>query len=174
MANTVTKLPIRKEESAVSAPPMAWRPFEAFRHELDRLFDDFGFGGRSLRRGHAFEPFWQNATFTGAPAVDVTEKADAFEVSAELPGMDEKEIEVKVGNGLLTITGEKKEEHEETKKDTFLSERRYGAFQRTFGLPEGIDPEKIAASFAKGVLTVRLPKSPDAKGKEKRIAVVAR
>jgi HSP20 family protein len=174
MANTVTKLPIRKEESAVNGTPTAWRPFETFKHELDRLFDDFGFGGRSLRRGRAFEPLWQDATFTGAPAVDVAEKAEAFEVTAELPGMDEKEIEVKVSNGMLTITGETKEEREENKKDYFLSERRYGTFQRTFGLPEGVDPERIEASFTKGVLTVTLPKSPEAQRKEKRIAVVAR
>jgi HSP20 family protein len=93
--------------------------------------------------------------------------------SAELPGMDEKDIEVKVSNGTLTIKGEKKEEKEERDKDFYLSERRYGSFARSFEVPAGVDPAHIEARFAKGVLTVTLPKSPEAKQNEKKIEVKA-
>ncbi len=90
---------------------------------------------------------------------------------AELPGMDEKNIEVKLSNGSLTIRGEKQEDKEEKKKDYFVQERRFGSFERTFGLPEGVDREKIEASFKKGVLTVKMPKTPEAQKGEKKIAV---
>jgi len=72
---------------------------------------------------------------------------------------------------MLTIKGEKKEEKEENRKDYHLSERRYGAFERSFGIPDGVDADKIAASFKKGVLTITLPKTPEAKKQEKKIAV---
>ena len=76
-------------------------------------------------------------------------------------------------NGILTIKGEKKDEKEEREKEYYLSERRYGSFQRTFRVPEAVDFEKIDASFKKGVLTVTLPKSPTAKQNEKQINVKA-
>lgn len=85
--------------------------------------------------------------------------------------MNEKNIEVKLSNGTLTIRGEKKEEKEEKEKDYYLSERRYGSFERSFQLPEGIDANKIEAQFAKGVLKVVLPKSPEAQKGVKKIAV---
>ena len=97
-----------------------------------------------------------------------TEKA--YEVTAELPGMDEKNVEVKLANGVLTIKGEKKEEGEK-QKDYHLSERRYGSFQRSFTVPDGVDAEKIEATFKNGVLMVSLPKTPEAQKKEKQIAI---
>jgi HSP20 family protein len=78
---------------------------------------------------------------------------------------------VKFADGLLTIKGEKREEKEEKKKDFYLSERRFGSFQRSFQVPEGVDADKIVASFKDGVLTVTLPKSPEAQKKEKKIAI---
>jgi len=83
--------------------------------------------------------------------------------------MDEKNIEVKLVNGNLTIKGEKKEEHEEKKKDYYLSERKFGSFERSFTVPEGVDADKIEASFKKGVLTVKLPKKPEAVKPKKKI-----
>ena len=83
-------------------------------------------------------------------------------------------IEVKVADDILTIKGEKKEEKEEKDKNYYMSERRYGSFQRSFQLPAGVDQSKIDASFQKGVLTVTLPKSPEAQKKEKKIAVKAK
>jgi HSP20 family protein len=87
--------------------------------------------------------------------------------------MDEKNIEVKVVNGNLTIKGEKQEEKEEKKKDYYLQERHFGSFERRFQLPEGVDADKIEASFKKGVLTVTLPKKLEAQKPEKKIDVKA-
>jgi HSP20 family protein len=111
--------------------------------------------------------------FGAMPAVDVTEADGGYEVTAELPGMDEKNIEVKLANRTLTIKGEKRDEKEETKKDYYMRERNFGSFQRSFTLPEGVDIDKIEASFKKGVLTVTVPKTAEAKKAEKKIAVTA-
>ena len=106
-----------------------------------------------------------------APAIDLAEKEKEFEITAELPGLDDKNVEIKVANNTLTIRGEKTEEKEEKEKDYHLSERRYGSFQRSFTLPDGVDADKIEASFAKGVLTVRLPKTEEAQKSVKTTAV---
>ena len=173
-----TKVPVKTDEKA---PPRAggmtaWQPFEGLRREIDRLFADFDRGfWRSPFQRSVFnpEPFWPRQLTAGstAPAVDIAEKDNAYEVTAELPGMDEKNIELKLANGSLTIKGEKKEEKEEKKKDYYLSERHFGAFERSFPLPEDIDTDKIEANFKKGVLTVKLPKKPEAIKPEKKIEV---
>ena len=177
MAEATTKLPVKTEKKPAepTSAMQAWWPVEGLRREIDRLFDDFGMGfrrspfGRSL---FAAEPFWRRElSWTAAPAVDVTESDKAYEVTAELPGMDEKNIEVKVVNGNLTIKGEKQEEKEEKKKDYYLHERHFGSFERSFEVPDGVDADKIEASFKKGVLTVTLPKKPEAQKPEKKIEV---
>ena len=161
-----TKLPVKTEKSSVGAPQL-WRPFESLRREIDHLFDDFGgdFWRAPLRQ--------VERAFGAMPAVDVTETDGAFEVTAELPGIDEKNIEVKLANRTLTIKGEKRDEKEETKKDYYMRERSFGSFQRSFTLPEGVDTDKIEASFKNGVLTVTVPKTAEAKKAEKKIAVTA-
>ena len=177
MAETVSKLPIKQEKpSAASLVPQMWQPFESLRQEIDRLFEDFGRGfwrpfGRSL---FAAEPlFRRELTLPTMPAVDVVESEKAYELTAELPGMDEKNIEVKVVNGSLTIKGEKQEEKEEKKKDYYLQERNFGSFERSFGIPESVDADKIEASFKKSVLTVTLPKKAEAQKPAKKIEVKA-
>jgi len=105
------------------------------------------------------------------PAVDVVESEKAYEITADLPGMDEKNIEVKVADGVLSVKGEKQEEKEEKKKNYYLQERSFGSFQRSFELPESVDPDKIEARFKKGVLTVTLPKRPEAQKPAKQIEV---
>jgi HSP20 family protein len=87
--------------------------------------------------------------------------------------MDEKNIDVKVADGTLTIKGEKQEEKEEKKKDYYLRERSFGSFERSFAIPEGVDADKIEASFNKGVLTLTLPKKPEAQKPVKKIDVKA-
>ncbi|MBB4002131.1 MAG: Hsp20/alpha crystallin family protein [Aurantimonas endophytica] len=104
------------------------------------------------------------------PAVDVAEKDDECEITAE-PGLDEKDVEVKLSNGMPTSTGEKKEEKEGRHKDYYQSERRYGSFGRSFPPPQGVDRDAIDANFAKGVLAVRLPKTADSRAEEKKIKV---
>lgn len=176
MAESATKLPVKNEDKG-AAVPQAWHPFDTLHREIDRLFDDFGRGfWRNPFRHSAFgiEPFWQSETkFVAVPAVDIAEKDSAYEITADLPGMDEKNVEVKLSNGNLTIRGEKKEEKEEKKKDFYLQERRFGSFERTFGVPEGVDVDKIEAVFNKGVLTIKLPKRPEAQKPEKKIDVKA-
>jgi HSP20 family protein len=176
MAQAAMKVPVKIEEKTPSLVPQA--PLESLREEVDRLFDEFGqgFWRSPFRRSlSALEPFWPQRLTWGiaAPAVDIVEGDKAYEVTAELPGMDEKNIEVKVANGGLTIKGEKQEHKEEKEKNYYLSERRYGSFERYFRIPEGVDTDKIEASFKKGVLTVNLPKKPEAQKPEKKIEVKA-
>jgi len=151
-----------------------WWPFSALRREIDRLFDDFHLRTRRRFPDSMFdvEPFWRGEpTFGKAPAVDIVDKETGYEIAAELPGMEEKDIDVKFANGMLTIRGEKREEKEEKEKDYYLSERRFGSFQRSFAVPEDVDTDKIEASFNNGVLTVLLPKSAAAQKSEKKIAI---
>jgi HSP20 family protein len=105
--------------------------------------------------------------------MDMVEKDIEYEITAELPGIDEKNVEIKLSNHLLTIKGEKEDKTEEKRKDYYLSERRYGSFQRSFHLPEGVDADRIEANFARGVLTVKLPKTAEAQKAEKKITVKA-
>lgn len=178
MTESAKKMPVtrtgeRVGERASAIEPV--RPFESLRREVDRLFEEFGQGmWPALFRGpfHGFETSWPPALAMGAgPAVDIVERDDAYEVAAELPGLDEKDIEVKVVDDGLTIKGEKTEAKEEKKKGYHLQERRWGSFERSFRIPEGVDADKIAATFRKGVLTVTLPKKPEAQKAPKKIEV---
>ena len=164
----------RSEEDRARAAnaPDAWR---SFRTEMDRLFDRFagGWGMPSLRRMFDAEPAFQyESSFAmPSPAVDITEDDGAYKVTAELPGMSEKEIEVVVSGDTLSIKGEKRLEKEQKEKNFYLSERSYGSFQRSFYVPEGVDRDKIAADFSKGVLTVTMPKTAKAMEQTKKIEV---
>src|SRR5215472_17230527 len=133
MAEAATKFPVKTEEKKIDRPA-EWRPFEGLRREVDRLFEDFQLGSwRSPFAGGLFDvpPIWRGDTGK-APAVDVVATDKAYEITAELPGMNESDIEVKFSDGMLTIEGEKRDEKEEKKKGYYLSERRYGSFQRSF------------------------------------------
>ena len=166
MAENISKLPVKTEQVSASTP-QTWRPFESLRREIDRLFDDFD--GGSWR-----SPFRRiEAAFGNVPAVDVTETDKAYEIAAELPGMDEKNVEVKFANDVLTIKGQKRDEKEETKKDYYMRERSFGSFERSFAVPDGVDTDKIDATFKKGVLTVTLPKSAEAQKAAQKITVKA-
>ena len=149
----VSKLPVTQKKRSVSSPSLQpWQPLESLQREIDRLFEDFGQGVWQPFRHSLFGaelPWPREATWGAmAPAVDVAETEKAYEITAELPGMDEKNIEVKVTDGSLTIKSEKQEEKEEKKKDYYLHERRFGSFERSFGLPEGHSPS--AHSIAVG------------------------
>ncbi|QWG11542.1 Hsp20/alpha crystallin family protein [Bradyrhizobium sediminis] len=177
MAEAVTKLPVKTEGKKTEAAMQTWRPFDSLRREVDRLFENFD---RDLWRSpfsrSVFDiaPYWRGELkLATTPAVDIVEKDNAYEVTAELPGMDEKNIEVKLDNGGLTIKGEKQEEKEEKRKGYHLQERRFGSFERYFTVPEGVDTSKIEANFKKGVLTVTLPKKPEAQKPAKKIEVKA-
>lgn len=175
MVETTSKVPVKNEKS-VSGMPQAW-PFESLRREIDRLFDDFNGGfWRSPFRGSLFDvtPFRRgSADLTALPAVDVSETDKAYEINADLPGMDEKNVEVKVANGILTIKGEKRDEKEEKQKDYYMRERSFGSFERSFQVPDNVDGEKIEANFKKGVLSVTLPKKAEAQKSAKNITIKA-
>jgi HSP20 family protein len=147
-------------------------PFESLRREVDRLFEEFRpTAWRWPFRRPDIELSWPREGWGMSPAMDLVEKDASYEISAELPGMDESNIDIKLGQGMLTIRGEKREQKEEKKKEYHLSERRFGSFRRSFALPADVDADKIDAKCTKGVLTVTLPKSEEAKRDEKTIEV---
>ena len=135
-------------------------PFAAMQKEINRMFEDFGRG--SLMR---------ISTGDTAPRIDVAETDNAIEVTAELPGIDEKDVEVVLRDDLLTIKGEKKSEHEEKRKDYHLVERSFGSFARAIRLPFEADSEAVKASFAKGVLKITIANPAEVKDKTVKIPV---
>lgn len=174
MVETATKLPIKTEaKGSTPAPAAAWHPFEDLRREVDRLFDDFGRGNwlRPLRSVN-LEPIFQR-TMWATPAVDIVEKDQAFEIAAELPGMDAKNVEVTVRNGNIVLKGEKHEDKEEKSKDFYLRERQYGSFERSFAIPQGADTSKIVAEFKNGVLKVTIPKTAEAQKPVQKVEIKA-
>ncbi|KFE51284.1 Hsp20/alpha crystallin family protein [Pseudomonas syringae] len=152
-----------------------WHPIEQMRRQFEHLFQDLTNMPSMFSRQQRFDadPFW-NLDFvrTQSPAVDIVESEKAYEVSAEVPGMDEKQLSVKVVNGTLLMKGEKRQDHEEKSKSYHLTERRYGAFERAFALPKSVDAEHIQAAFKAGVLKVTLPKKADAMQPEKTVDIV--
>lgn len=149
-------VPVRREE---------FHPFSLLRREIDSIFDRFF-------RGFELEPF-RGRFGAFSPSIDVKESDKEISVSAELPGMDEKDIDVSLTRDSLTIKGEKKEEKEEKGKDYYRMERSFGSFSRTIPLPAEVDLDKAKAEFKKGVLTVTLPKSEKALKETKKIPVKA-
>lgn len=170
----MAQTPVEVKKATPARTPDVWH---SFRSEMDRLFDRFstGFGLPTFRRMLDVEPAWSSeSSFSfAAPAVDVTEDDKAYKITAELPGIEEKNIEVTVSGDMLTLKGEKRYEKEEKDKNRYMSERAYGSFQRSFLLPEGVDRDKIAADLAKGVLTITLPKTAEAQKPQKKIEVKA-
>jgi HSP20 family protein len=157
----------------VDAPqrlPVAWEHPESLlsrlaqmRSDMDSLFD-------SMTRGLGFPKFsfprLKMPAFAGIGMADVrfevSESDKAFEVVAELPGLADKDVDVTLANGVLTVNGEKQDTREDKNKDYSVSERRYGSFMRSFRIPEGVDQDKVTSRFEKGVLTLTLPKSTTA------------
>lgn len=176
MADTATKLPIKAEKTAPVAAAEEQSAFAALRREIDRLFDEFrpfGWRLRPIRPAFDIELPKLRDVWQIAPAVDLVEKDKEYEITAELPGIDEKNLEIRLVNNVLTIKGEKNEEKEQKDGDYYLSERRYGSFNRSFQLPEGVDADRIKASFGKGVLKVSMPKTAEAQTSAKKIEVKA-
>ena len=183
MTKAETKVPVTTETKPEKFSPSTqmrstqmqmWRPFENLRREVDRLFEDFTMSPFRLpfrRPSFDIEPFWSPESWVAVPAVDFVERDNGYEVHADLPGMEEKDIEVKVAGGVLTIKGERREDKEEKKPDFHLRERRFGSFERALRVPEGVDVEKIEASFKKGVLTITMPKTAEAQKPVKKIEV---
>jgi HSP20 family protein len=133
-----------------------WEPLRelgALQSEMNRLFntvfDSPGGNGGTLRR-------WM-------PAMDLLETADSFVLRADLPGMSEEDVNIELEDSTLTISGERKTEHDSSEEGFYRVERASGAFQRSLTLPKGVDPEAVTASFDRGVLEVRIPKPEERK-----------
>lgn len=154
-ANAKPQMPATREDF--------FDPFVTFRREMDRMFDDFFGGARPAQSG------WTGLT----PAVDINESEKEIIVSAELPGVTEKDIEVSLAGDLLTIKGEKRSQHEEKNGDSTYMERRFGSFARTVRLPFEAGEAQIDAKFANGVLTVCVPKPAQLQHAVRRIDVKA-
>jgi HSP20 family protein len=157
-----------RNPSLPSAPSEAYSsdPFFRLQHEMNRLFDDAfsGFQFPAAFRGDGDE--------TRLPRIDVHEADHAVEVEAELPGVDEKDIDVQVTDNLLTIRGEKKFERKDAKEGQYrVMERSYGSFTRSMTLPFSVNPDAVEATFKNGVLKLTLPKPPEAQLQTKRIAI---
>ncbi len=172
-----TAVEVKKTERA--APPSAVPGAEAWqslRGEMQRWFDQF-WNRRFPLLPRAFDvgPLWRQWPSLGiaSPAVDFNEDEKAYLITVELPGMKEQDIDVSLSGDTLTIKGEKREEKEEKAKNYYLSERRYGSFQRSFTLSASVDRDKIEASFAAGVLKITLPKTAEALQQQKKIEVKA-
>ncbi len=168
----MAQTPVEVKKTTPARMPDAW---QSFRGELDRVFDRFagGFSLPSFRRMFDVEPAWraENSFSFPAPSVDVTEDGKAYKITAELPGLEQKNIDISVSGDMLTLKGEKHYEKDEKDKNHHMSERAYGSFQRSFALPDGVDRDKITADLAKGVLTITLPKTTAAQKPEKKIEV---
>ena len=146
-------------------------PFGSFRREMDRLFDDFfapvegrSFAGQpATRNGGAMAALW--------PSLDVDETDQAYVVTAELPGLDAKDVQLDLKDNALTLSGEKRSEHKEENGGRRYSERSFGRFERTIPFPAEIDADKVEARCANGVLTITLPKNAPARDQARRIQI---
>jgi HSP20 family protein len=142
-------------------------PFASLQREMNRLFDNF-FGGTTMS---PWAPFERGTAETFNPRVNVSETDKEIKVSAELPGMDENDIDVSLTRDTLTIKGEKKEEKEDKGKDYYRMERSYGSFTRSIPLPIEVNTDKVEATFKKGILYVTLPKTVTAIEKTKKVPI---
>ena len=139
-------------------------PFAWLRQEIDRLFDGFG---RPMRA--AFDAGL--GTFAPAPAMEMLENADSYRLTAEVPGLDGDDISVSLADGVLTISGDIKNEREEHDEGFMLRERRYGSFQRSITLPADADASDITAKVKRGVLTIMIGKDAEAASRTRVIKV---
>lgn len=159
--NEQTTLPAeqRRNEAAALAP------LSRLREEVDRLFDDFGFGvpARSI--------FAFPARASVNPAMELAETDGGYELTVELPGLEEKDIDIEFADGMLSVSGEKREESEKKENGYLMSERRYGSFRRQLTLPAEVDPETIEAKFSKGVLKLEMKKDEKAASRTKKIKI---
>ncbi|AMK22915.1 MULTISPECIES: Hsp20/alpha crystallin family protein [Sphingomonadaceae] len=165
--NDVTNVPVTKARPTSSLRDFAaqFEPVGWLRSEIDRLFDGFDSPARGL---FSFAP---RGPLAIVPALEMVDDEKAYRLTAELPGLDEKDVEINVADGVLSISGEKKETEERKEKGFLLSERRYGSFQRQIPLPADVDPEGIKAQFKDGVLSVTLAKDEKAAARTRKIAI---
>jgi HSP20 family protein len=163
--NLKSLIPVGRERGVARAD----NPFFSLQREIDRLFDDFtrGFPTLGTLGGG------MGSMSTMLPTMDVSETDKEIEITAELPGLEEKDVQVNLADNVLTIRGEKKAEKEEKDKNYRLVERSYGSFERSLELPENVDASAIKATIDKGVLKVVVPKPAPAQIKKVEVKAAA-
>ncbi len=157
----------KSKELAKVEPTKAISPIE----EMERWFEDVFRKPFSLLRPSWFPRVRFPEIEEITPTIDVFEEGDNVVVKAELPGMGKEDIDVKVTDDIVTISGEKKKEEKVEKKNYYRMERSYGSFTRSLRLPTEVQTEKAVAKFKEGVLEVRIPKTEEAKKKEKKVSI---
>ena len=151
-----------KNKSSQNREDWIETPLARLRDEMDNLFERFlgeGWGPSTMMEN------WP-ARFGMGPRIDMSETENELVVKAELPGVDPKDVDIRVEGNMLTIRGEKRQEKDERHKDFHRVERQYGGFQRTIHLPSSVDSNKVDASYKDGVLSITIGKRPDAKAKK--------
>jgi len=150
-----------------SLTPFTVDPFNSFRREIDRLFDDFLLPSEQRSFGAS------NGSGGGGirPSLDIAETDKAYTVTAELPGLEQKDVELTLRDNALILSGEKKQERNEEDGGVRYTERSFGRFERMVPLDAEVDADKVEARFRNGVLTVTLPKNPKAQDKTRRIEI---
>ena len=168
MAKTSESVPVKSGRQDTSKHPIS-----DLRRDIESVFDRFMSGCPTFKHGDVWYPFkdFPHSAQVLSPSVDVTETDTGYEIEAELPGLDQKDIELTLTDNILTLKGEKKQEREEKKKEYYLSERSYGSFQRSFRLPDDSDLDKLSTTFRNGVLKISLPKSAEAQTRTRKIEV---
>jgi len=158
--------------------PLAALPLSMLRDDIDRAFDrmfaDWPKLGGLMGRGFFDDDNFFAKPGVAMPTVDVSEDDKSYRIEAELPGVNESDVEVTVRDNRLFLRGEKKSEKEKKDENVRMSERRFGSFERTFQLPDDVDADKIKAEFSNGILELKLPKSAKKKSKGRKISVTSR
>lgn len=162
-------LPVRRRDTASRFD----HPMLQLHNEIDRMFEDF-FGGFDLP-DFGLGKTWDSMTRTGLfkPNLDISETDKEYNIAVELPGVDEKNIELELTGNALKIKGEKKQETEKKDKNYHCMERSYGSFQRVLSLPDDADPETISAEYKNGIMTIKVPRKPELKPDVKKIEIKA-
>jgi len=183
----VSRMPERRADKEV---PVRGGGASSLRNEMNRLFDRFAGRGVEAPTGRRASDLWSSwdpwfgrdpfemmeGAFGGRDLeafgnADLSETAEGYELEIDLPGVKKGDVSVDYSDGILTISGERKDEHEDKRKGYYLSERSYGSYHRSFRVPESVDPDRIAAHFSDGVLKVELPKTEEAQKTTRRIDV---
>ena len=155
-----TDVPVRRGDDFFTSP------FVSLRENMNRMFDDF-FGGMDLQPSSGFD----RSFGTMVPRLDLDETDEAYVMTAEMPGLDEKDIDVNLTDDVLTIRGRKQHEEKDEREGYRSTRRSYGSFHRSLRLPAGVDRDSIRAELSKGVLTLTLPKSEESRQSTRRIEV---
>ena len=172
-ADKMKEKKVQKTPEPTQSVTWGSHPLARLRDDIDHAFEGFLQGWPRFSGWEAFRgsPGSHAGSYELMPRAELTAQGDAYEVAVELPGIDDKDVELSILDNMLTIKGEKKEEKEEKKKDYYLSERSYGTFRRSIRLPDDIDPEKMSAVMKNGVMTIAIQKTKGSPSRERQIPI---